>query len=335
MLKNNNCDSILFSVVIATCNRPDLANRAIRSVLEQSFDRFEVIVVNNGSSPDSVKTYASNLSDIIQDIVYIDLNNAFSVGLGPSVSRNYGISKARGKYITFCDDDDEWVDPEYLSRIADFLSVDQAQIIVSNQEAETASGELTESWFDRDKLILSGETLSKKLFYSLSLEQFYNNGGFPHLNTTIYLKKLIDDFGGFCINLTYEEDFELFFRLSSYANSIVYFDKVIGKHYIPNKNKEDNLTTKMQYQYKLLSRVFIFNKLLIENRSKDLTRYAKQHGSYTVRRISEEALLARDFRLAHSMALQSIGWYPSLSTIVFFLKIKCKILFLKISGAYN
>ncbi len=64
-----------FSVVIPTCNRPQLALRAVESVLNQSYDAIEIIVVNNGSSSASKAEYDALFNDLKDKITYIDLNN--------------------------------------------------------------------------------------------------------------------------------------------------------------------------------------------------------------------------------------------------------------------
>jgi hypothetical protein len=96
------------SVVIPTCNRPELLKRAIRSVLAQTFQDFEIIVVDDGMKV-RAKDAALGFSD--PRIRYIE--NETSLGGGGT--RNRGIDEAKGEYIAFLDDDDEWL-PEKLKK---------------------------------------------------------------------------------------------------------------------------------------------------------------------------------------------------------------------------
>ena len=90
-----------FTVVIPTYNRAPLLQVALHSVLQQSFDDFEVIVVDNGSTDDT-KAYVS--SEVDPRIRYI-----FQAGSGsPASPRNHGIRQARGEWIAFLDSDDSW-----------------------------------------------------------------------------------------------------------------------------------------------------------------------------------------------------------------------------------
>lgn len=95
------------SVIIPTHNRPDLLTRAIRSVLVQTYQDFEVIVVDDG-----MKERAEDVVAKFGDPRIRYLKNESSLGGGGA--RNRGIVEARGEYIAFLDDDDEWL-PEKLS----------------------------------------------------------------------------------------------------------------------------------------------------------------------------------------------------------------------------
>jgi len=97
----------LISVIIPTFNRAHLLRRAVKSVLNQTYARFEVIIINDGSSDDT-KEVISQFDD--ERIRYKNQKNK-----GVSAARNKGIMLARGEYIAFLDDDDEWF-PRKLER---------------------------------------------------------------------------------------------------------------------------------------------------------------------------------------------------------------------------
>ncbi len=94
-------NSLTFSVVIPTRNRPEKLEKAIESALQQNVNDFEVIVVNDGG--DDVTHIIESFKE--QDkIIYI--NQASNKG--PAAARNAGIQAALGKYIALLDDDDEF-----------------------------------------------------------------------------------------------------------------------------------------------------------------------------------------------------------------------------------
>jgi glycosyltransferase involved in cell wall biosynthesis len=96
------------SVVIPTRERGALAERAVRSVLAQSFNEFEIVVVIDGPDP-KTKEALQQLGDKRLRIVHL------TEKVGGSEARNIGVRFARGKWIALLDDDDEWL-PEKLAK---------------------------------------------------------------------------------------------------------------------------------------------------------------------------------------------------------------------------
>lgn len=109
-MKNNR---LFVSVIVTTYNRKELLRQTINSILHQTYNNFELIVVDNYSDYD-----------------FIDFINSFNdIRLKPfrnknhgiiAVNRNYGISKAIGDFIAFCDDDDKWY-PNKLEEVYNFI----------------------------------------------------------------------------------------------------------------------------------------------------------------------------------------------------------------------
>lgn len=110
---------IVVSVIIPTYKRPvAFLSRAVESVLNQSHKNVEVVVIDD--SPDefeerrAIKEYMSSIQD--DRVIYL-MNEK---NLGGSLSRNRGIDTAKGAFITFLDDDDEYM-PEKVEKQLDFM----------------------------------------------------------------------------------------------------------------------------------------------------------------------------------------------------------------------
>ena len=101
----------LVSVIIPTYNRGWTLKETILSVLAQTYEDFELILVDDGSTDNT----PAILSEFQDKIVVIRQENA-----GVSAARNQGVSRAGGKFIAFLDSDDLWM-PEKLSVQTDFL----------------------------------------------------------------------------------------------------------------------------------------------------------------------------------------------------------------------
>lgn len=92
----------LVSVIVTTYNRKELLKETIDSILNQTFRNFELIVVDNFSDYDFFSHIESFNDNRIRP--FQNRNDGII-----AVNRNYGIKKAKGEYIAFCDDDDYWV----------------------------------------------------------------------------------------------------------------------------------------------------------------------------------------------------------------------------------
>src|SRR5258708_1168754 len=93
----------LFSVIVPTMGRPEALERAIASILVQTIDDFEIVVVNDGGA---------ELHERSKDPRIRVVQRGGSSG--PAAARNRGIDAAVGRYVTFLDDDDRLL-PERLA----------------------------------------------------------------------------------------------------------------------------------------------------------------------------------------------------------------------------
>lgn len=95
------------SVIISTWNRSAVAEKAVRSALDQTFPPMEVLVCDDGSTDDTEQMVRS-IND--NRVIWLPGERAGR----PAVPRNRGIRKSRGEWIAFLDDDDEWL-PQKLA----------------------------------------------------------------------------------------------------------------------------------------------------------------------------------------------------------------------------
>ncbi|MCE2298591.1 glycosyltransferase family 2 protein, partial [Streptococcus thermophilus] len=111
------------SVIIPVYNAQEGIKQCMDSLLNQSFTDFEIILLNDGSTDNSlevIKKYAAD-NDFIR---VIDKENE-----GVAKTRNKGIQLANGKYIVFIDNDD-FVDSDYLERFYNEIDQEQLDIVL-------------------------------------------------------------------------------------------------------------------------------------------------------------------------------------------------------------
>jgi glycosyltransferase involved in cell wall biosynthesis len=116
------------SVVIATYNRPEVLAFAIRSVLAQDYDRWELIVVGDHCTEPTAAVVAA-FDD--PRIIYANLPLNCGDQSGPN---NVGISRARGRYIAFLNHDDLWF-PDHLSAAIAWLETVGADLVIARAAA--------------------------------------------------------------------------------------------------------------------------------------------------------------------------------------------------------
>lgn len=109
-----------FSVIIPVYNRQGTVARSVNSVLSQSFSDFELLVVDDASSDDSVDIVSKIKDDRIKLL-------ALKTNRGPGGARNEALKVARGRLIAFLDSDDAY-EPDFLQETFDhFASSDESK----------------------------------------------------------------------------------------------------------------------------------------------------------------------------------------------------------------
>ena len=137
-------DKILVSVIIPTYKRNwDMLVRAVDSVRNQTYSNIEIIVVD-----DSPNTF-SGRADIIENMKTLCLEDSRVIyvvnpkNVGGSLARNNGIQRARGQYITFLDDDDEYLENKVKEQVA-FMQKNNCDLSFENMIMYNTKGEVVD-----------------------------------------------------------------------------------------------------------------------------------------------------------------------------------------------
>ena len=113
-----------FSVVVPAYNRARFLPSLISSVISQTFESFELIIVDDGST-DHTRDIVSEYLSSDPRIIY-----RYQINSERGVARNHGIAHARGQWISFLDSDDLYL-PDHLRTLYDYISRFSPQGIVA------------------------------------------------------------------------------------------------------------------------------------------------------------------------------------------------------------
>ncbi len=120
----------LVSIMMTTYNRAPLISEAIESVLMQTYQNWELIILDDAST-DNTRDVVERWLDKDSRIIYLPS----SINLGISKNRNRGFLTSLGKYIAVLDSDDYWIDPKKLTKQVDFLEKNPEYAVVGTNVA--------------------------------------------------------------------------------------------------------------------------------------------------------------------------------------------------------
>lgn len=185
----------MFSIVIPLYNKAHSIERTLKTVLNQSFFDFEVIIVNDGSTDNGIQVIKEFSDD--NRIKIIDQNNQ-----GVSVARNNGVLNSKFDYVAFLDGDDEWL-PNYLYKIKEAIDkFPNAGMFCSAGIVRNADGS--------EVLRLA----KKYEFKIVEIEFFDNPHVFLHTSAAVVKKSEFNITEGFPVGMKRNQDFALFFSLA-------------------------------------------------------------------------------------------------------------------------
>ena len=215
-----------FSIIVPAYNVEKYIEKCIDSILNQSYKNYEVIVINDGSTDDTLNILNKKYKDKVK--IYSKENG------GLSSARNYGVLKSSSKYILFVDSDD-WLEPDLLLKLSEQINknfddlicyrlqkyYDKKNIFVVNELPlfNKLSGIDALS-----KLILSHKTFETAVIYAYKSE-FYKRNKFS-----------------FC-DSRYHEDFGLIPYVIARAKTVssIYY---VGYNYL---QREGSITKNLEY----------------------------------------------------------------------------------------
>jgi glycosyltransferase involved in cell wall biosynthesis len=200
---DDHCPAV--SVIVPTYNSAHFLTEALDSILDQTWDDFEIIVIDDGST-DETGDVVGSYGDQVR---YFYKPNG-----GPSSARNMGIERARGGYVAFLDSDDLW-DPDKLRIQIDFMQKHPDLGLVCTDSVRMGSRE-------RRQRKLRGDHIGN-LFSTL-----YSNS-FVRTSTVLMTRGCFGEIGCFDEQYRSAEDYDVWLRVAR-KYPIAYLDQPLATY---------------------------------------------------------------------------------------------------------
>jgi glycosyltransferase involved in cell wall biosynthesis len=210
-----------FTVIIPLYNKEKYIENAIKSVLNQTFTDFKLLIINDCSTDASATIASKYESDKVQ--IFTHEKNA-----GLSASRNTGIKNANSNYITFLDADDLWK-PTFLESIF--------QLIQNFPEARIFGTNYEEVWESVIKKPHNGSEIfpidfsGYINFFKINIKQgIYNHG------SVCFHKEVFEKIGYYNQNIGFSEDLDFNIR-ANYNFKLAYLNSVQMSYFMQTENQ--------------------------------------------------------------------------------------------------
>ena len=238
----------LISVIVPVYNTEKYINRCIDSIIKQTYNNIEIILVDDGSTDESLKICRE----------YANKDNRIKVlhqeNSGVSSARNQGINIMKGEYF-ICIDSDDWIEPNMIENLHNDIKKYNADISICNFYINTESGEQNiKNELKKEELIL---TDIKEMYENLFNEKMFGGYLWNKLIKTSIVKndkeKIL-----FNEKIAIEEDVLFLIDVLKKCNKICYSSSEVLYHYF----QRNSSAVRFNYKLKDLTKIEVLEEKL-------------------------------------------------------------------------
>lgn len=295
----------MFSVIIPTYNRASFITKAVDSVLRQSFNDYEVVVVDDGSTD----TTRQALQQYDKRITVVHQANS-----GVSAARNRGIGNANGRWIAFLDSDDEWKE-NYLARQLEQISSNPNLIAFISNAINIHPGGASHTYFQNTIL----KRFGMRTFVRIKRPfRVIMNDSHWFLQSMVVRRDVLLRTGLFDTTLTIAEDLDVIARLAL-EGEFGFNKEVLVKVYRRTEPMSNLASARGSMQAcKCFEKVF--ENLRRDRRLRFVERLTlAKVSSANQRELGNLLLVQSDARQARGFYKQALITYPSLRSLIKYL----------------
>lgn len=208
---------IKVSIIVRTCNRPEVLKNALNSIKSQTYKNIETVVIEDGEniSESMIHTQYSDMN-----IVYISTKEK----KGRTVAGNLGLQMATGLYFNFLDDDDILY-PDHVETLLKGIKENLADAAygIAEESQIVKISDIPYKFTEKRKLIRYKQPYNRLLLYSFN---------YLPIQSVLFSRRFFEKCGGFDEKLDVLEDWDLWVRYST-VGEFVFIPQVTSKYYVP------------------------------------------------------------------------------------------------------
>lgn len=276
--------SNLFSVIITSHNSKHYIDRTIESVIKQTFNDYEIILVDDCSSDGTTDFVKKNYGNRIK---ILSTNKNFG---GPAISRNIGINASRGFWISFLDADDFW----FKNRLSFYND-----LIFSNPGFEVyCSNEILINKNNKEKKIINHGPYTLNFFEDLLLKGNRLSPSASLVKKDFIIKNNI--FFDTNPNIIGVEDYDFWLNLSKNKAKFFFTQKILNAYVIHDQNITKNSKKHLENTINVINKNFKYFKNL--KKKKYLERIFNVKYSFIINHLFKRENFFKNFIkfIAHS-----------------------------------
>ena len=268
------------SVVVPTFNHAKFLNQALQSIIEQSYQNWEAIIVNNFSTDDTLQIIES-FNEPRFKVVNFQNNGVIAA------SRNEGIRRSSAPFIAFLDSDDMWYS-EKLSRCLveleggnDLVCHGEKWVSADTRQRNIVYGPASNA--THDKLLFRGNCLST--------------------SATIVRRDILNKVGGFSEDSTFTtaEDYELWLKISQITSRFIFVDEILGEY------RRHELGASSSVLRHLNAELAVVNSHISLAQKRDIFSFkVRNRKAKAIYSAGRTCMRVREYRLASSFFLRAI-----------------------------
>jgi GT2 family glycosyltransferase len=310
----------IVSIICATRNRASTLERALQSIHRQTFEDYEVLVLDDGSDELTFAAYTRIWAALDERFVVHKIRPAGARGGGPSQARNHGIRLSKGTFVAFLDDDDWWVKDDHLAVAIEAMQRTGADYYFANMQGIRDEETVIPDWYpDSPQLIQGALVNDHPRVYEVPLPSFVAvmQHHFVHPDNSIVRRELLVNVGGFFERVIFAEDYDLMMRIADAAGRILYRPDVVAKYRLPVADSSSATESMQDQRLQILS---CTQHVRAKCQQPLIRRCARAREGWVLRELAGDSFADRRPTAAISFAWQAVCIYPTLGAIVFLAK---------------